>query len=125
MRLLLDSNILLWWLENRLRPGSPAYEAIADKRCEILVSSVSLAEISLKQSLGKLNMVESLEHAIRVRGFQELPLTWEHALILRGLPLHHRDPFDRLLVCQAIGEGIPLASSDRIMTRYPIQVIGH
>lgn len=90
---------------------------------EILISSISIAEISVKKSLGKLSAPRELLTLLTEAGMSELPLTSRHAEVLADLPLHHKDPFDRMLVAQASAEGIPLATQDARLAAYAIQTI--
>lgn len=118
MRLLLDTHIVLWWLADapELRPEHRAL--IADGANEVLVSAISVAEIAIKASLGKLYAPDDIAAAIAESGFEELPFTSAHAEMLRGLPWHHRDPFDRMLVAQALVDGLSLVSIDARVGAY-------
>lgn len=118
MRVLLDTHILLWWLSDSPNLGDGDRQLIADADNDVLVSAVSVAEIAIKSSLGKLAAPPDIAGAITASGFDELPLTASHAQALRALPWHHRDPFDRLLIAQAKVEQIPLISTDDAVAKY-------
>ena len=125
MRVILDTNILLWWMtgSDRLRPNWE--KVIGNPNNIILVSSVSAAEIGIKTSIGKLPpLPEPLGEAIADAGFEELPFTIAHGQVLADLPWHHRDPFDRMIIAQGIAEGCPIVTADRIFDQYDVQTIG-
>lgn len=119
-RLLLDTHVVLWWLEDHpaLR-GSPR-QAIVDPANEVLVSVVSLWEIAIKASLGKLVVPDDLPDEIAAEEFAWLGVTPEHAWEVRALPLHHRDPFDRLLVAQTRLERASLVTADDRLAAYDV-----
>ncbi|MGH3933042.1 MAG: type II toxin-antitoxin system VapC family toxin [Pseudonocardiaceae bacterium] len=123
MRLLLDSHVVLWSLHSPERLSAAAITAITDPTNSVDVSVATLWELSIKQSIGKLTVDGDLrEHLMRQR-FAELPVLGEHALAVRDLPLHHRDPFDRLLIAQARCEGHTLVTSDQAMTAYDVPIM--
>lgn len=123
MRLLLDSHVLLWWFDGGELLGETARAAIGDVDNEAVVSAATLWELLIKQSLGKLVVdVDLREHAVE-QGFQELPVSGRHALAVRDLPRHHRDPFDRMLVAQAGVEGLTLVTADRVLSAYDVPVL--
>lgn len=123
MRLLLDSQVVLWSLHRPERLSAEAVTAITDPTNSVDVSVASLWEISIKQSIGKLTVDGDMrEHLVRQR-FSELPVLGEHALAVRDLPLHHRDPFDRLLIAQARCEGLTLVTADRVMSAYDVPIM--
>ncbi len=119
-RLLLDTHAVLWWLTDDPALPSGPREAIADPANEVLVSTASLWEMAIKASLGKLTVPDDLPAAIGAEGFTWLQVRREHAWEVRLLPLHHRDPFDRLLVAQARVEGTPLLSGDQRLGAYDV-----
>jgi PIN domain nuclease of toxin-antitoxin system len=123
MRALLDTPILLRWLDDDPRLGETHRTLIADGQNELFVSAVTIAEISIKTSLGKLTAPSGVPDAIEAGGFSHLPLTATHAEALRDLPWHHRDPFDRMLVAQAAVEGLALVTADARMRDYEIECI--
>ena len=118
MRLLLDTNVLLWTLSgaSRIQRISPLILAPEN---EIFVSTVSLWEIVTKTSIGKLNAdVAEIRVAVLASGFYELPVLGEHAVKLAALPLIHRDPFDRMIVAQAMAEPMRLLTGDAQLAAY-------
>ncbi len=126
MRLLLDSNALIWWVTEPARLSSKADRAIRERNHEILVSLVSLWEITIKIGKGGLpqlgSSIQYLLDEVREQRFEMLPLRPEHLLALGRLERHHRDPFDRLLVAQGIAEQLPLVTPDPAFGRYPVEV---
>lgn len=123
MRVLLDTHVLLWWLANPERLSPKAVDTIADPSTEGLVSVVSIWEMVVKQALGKLDMPTDLMDVLQEEQFEILDVRAAHALGLRDLPLHHRDPFDRMLVSQCTQENCPLLTRDANMKAYAITVI--
>jgi PIN domain nuclease of toxin-antitoxin system len=125
MRLLLDTHVLLWYLLNDPQLTLTALDLIKDPHNEILVSPGSYWEIAIKIGLGKYVLPEPLdvfmEREITANDFRILHIEPKHAAILTTLPHHHRDPFDRLLIAQAIVEQIPIISADPLFDAYPVQ----
>lgn len=118
MRLLLDTHALLWWGENNERLSRGAAEAIDSGSHEVFVSAVSAMEIAMKFRLGKLPSAKPLALAFEVEtsamGFLPLPITLTHARVAGSLTISHKDPFDRLLIAQALVEEITLVSNEAI-----------
>lgn len=126
MKLLLDTHALLWWLADDARLGQRARERIADSDTIVLVSAVSLWEIVVKVRVGKLVAdIGEIVAAVGRQDFTLLPIDRAHLEALAGLPRlpDHRDPFDHLLVAQAISEGATFVSEDRSVARYAVAVI--
>ena len=123
MRVLLDTHVLLWWQQDDPRLSTAHRELIRGPENVVLVSAISVAEVSIKASLGKLDIVDDLVAQVEIDGFEELPFTAAHAEALRDLPLLHRDPFDRMLVAQAKVEGIPLLTVDPRVKSYDVATI--
>jgi PIN domain nuclease of toxin-antitoxin system len=121
-RLLVDTYALLWWLTDDAALSPAARDAIADPANEPFVSSASMWEIAIKRSLGKLTAPDDLPDRIAAEGFTWLPISADHAWQVRELPLHHRDPFDRLLVAQAVTERLAIITSDPRFGQYGVQV---
>jgi PIN domain nuclease of toxin-antitoxin system len=121
-RLLIDTHALLWWLSDDPALSSTARTAVADPANEPLVSAASVWEIAIKRSLGKLTAPEHMPDRIADEGFAWLPVSASHAWRVRELPPHHRDPFDRLLVAQALVEDVPIVTSDRWFAEYGVAV---
>lgn len=120
-RLLVDTHAVLWWLADNPGLSPEAREAIADPANEPLVSAVSMWEIAIKRSLGKLSVPDDLPSTIVAQGFAWLPLTSPHAWAVRTLPIHHRDPFDRVLIAQALAERIPVVTGDERFASYGVE----
>ena len=122
MRLLLDTHVVLWQAagEDRLGPAAKRQLRAAQ---ELRFSVVSFAEIGVKASIGKLDVPPDLVEYLGEMGLSVLGLTVAHAMAVAGLPLHHRDPFDRLLIAQAGIEGLTLLSADRRIMAYDINVV--
>lgn len=124
MRLLLDTNAILWWLRDNPRLGLNARLLIADDTNDILVSVVSPWEVSMKYRVGKLDERGSaLLTEIEAKGFTILPITSDHFVALDSLPSHHKDPFDHMLLAQASVENAAIITSDREMALYGIPCI--
>ncbi|MET9328988.1 type II toxin-antitoxin system VapC family toxin [Tsukamurella sp. NPDC003166] len=122
MRLLADTHILLWWLDDSPRLSAAHRSLIADDANTVLVSAATVAEVSIKASLGKLAAPEMSEEFLTEEGFSLLPLSVRHAQALRALPWHHRDPFDRMLVAQCLVEQIPVLTVDERFRAYEVEV---
>ncbi len=120
MTLLLDTHVLLWWLEDPGLLTRQARDAIRDGRNTVYVSAAVAWEISIKKALGKLDAPDDLPAALTANGFRPLPVSIAHALAVQALPPHHRDPFDRMLIAQALHEGFRLVSRDPEIARYPV-----
>ena len=123
MRLLLDTHALLWWLGDDPRLGAAVREQIADPQVEVSVSAASAWEIAIKQALGRLEIRADLPSALAASGFRELPITIADALMAGSLPRHHRDPFDRILVAQALREGCTIVTADPDIALYGAPVL--
>lgn len=122
MRLLLDTNVLLWWLEAGPRLSNTARTAIQESNATY-VSAVSVWEIGIKTSTGKLEFRGDMDRQIALNGFVPLDITVAHAIAAGRLPFHHRDPFDRMLVAQAAAESLTLITSDAVLTAYNVPVM--
>lgn len=123
MRLLLDTHVLLWWLAGAAELTAEHRKLIADSRNTCYVSAVTVWEIGIKVGLGKLEVPAEYLEVARSQGFVELPISWNHARAVQGLPDHHRDPFDRLLVAQCAEEGLTLLSVDENVRKYGVGVV--
>ena len=123
MRLLLDTNALLWAMTNGPRIHA-VYDLLLDVRNDIYVSAVSWWEIAIKSRIGKIDAdVKELRIAAEQSGFQELPLLGTHAERLSSLPRYHNDPFDHMIVAQAMVEPMQLISGDKILKKYTSLVV--
>ena len=118
MRLLLDTHTFLWWDEGKL--PTKVVRAIRGAE-QILVSAASAWEVAIKAGLGKIAVHGSFNDAVNDYGFDELPIRFNHAELVRALPPLHRDPFDRMLMAQAQTEEVPIISNDRIFDAYHVQ----
>jgi PIN domain nuclease of toxin-antitoxin system len=118
MTAIVDTHILLWALSDPDRLSAEHLEFLEDPRNEILVSSVSIAEIAIKESIGKLSVEGDLMDDIEAAGFTFTPFRAEEAVRLRDLPFHHRDPFDRMLIVQALDREVPIVTADEVFGRY-------
>jgi PIN domain nuclease of toxin-antitoxin system len=128
VRLLLDTHIFLWFLAGSDRLGDASRRLLADPDNEVLLSIASLWEIAIKVNLGKLTLDRPFEELIpeqlELAEIDRLPIRMEHLAALLKLPMHHRDPFDRLIISQALAEGLSVLSEDPEFRKYPIEVIG-
>jgi PIN domain nuclease of toxin-antitoxin system len=122
LNLLLDTHVFLWWRANEPRLLEAAREAIAEAD-DVFVSIASAWEASIKVSHGKLRLDGSFGAGVQHSGFQALPVTFDHVDRLPGLPRHHRDPFDRMLIAQALVEGLMIVTSDRHFEPYEVRVV--
>lgn len=118
MKILLDTHILLWWLDNSPALAESFRELISDPENTVFISAVTLWEIWLKQSLGKLKLPPDFKELLALEAFENLALTARQAAAIAELPWHHRDPFDRMLVAQALVERLTLLSVDRDLAAY-------
>ena len=123
MRLILDTHAALWWLSGDSRFGATAEAEITDSSNQILLSAAVVWEVVLKRSLGKLEAPDDLAATLLAGGAEPLPIGPEHAAAVETLPWHHRDPFDRLLIGQAIVERAALVSHDGAFSAYDVRVV--
>lgn len=122
MRLLLDTNVLLWWEEGSPRLGAGTRAMIRASE-SVYVSAASAWEAEIKRALGKLTFSGDVDEMIIANSFIELPVHVRHTSALGSLAQHHRDPFDRMLVAQALTEGCTLVTSDRHLARYGVPIL--
>lgn len=123
MRLLLDTHVLLWWLADDPTLDSSAAEAIADSDSAVFVSAATAWEIAIKQTLGKLDAPSDLERQLELNRFEPLSITVGHAYAAGTLPRHHDDPFDRMLVAQAIADQLTIATRDPRLVAYGVATL--
>jgi PIN domain nuclease of toxin-antitoxin system len=121
VNVLLDTHVLIWWDEGR-RIAAEARQAI-EEADTVYVSAASAWEVAIKTALGRLRSTRTVEEAASDSGFLELPVTFRHAERVTGLPPHHRDPFDRMLVAQATVEELTLVTRDPVFARYGVALI--
>ena len=118
MTCLLDTHILIWWLYDDPKLSKRYRELIMDPTNAIVVSVASFWEIEIKSALGHLVIDPGYQEAVTEEGFDILPIKPSHTLALRDLPDYHKDPFDRMLIAQAVSEDLILLSVDRHIARY-------
>lgn len=126
MRLLMDTHTLIWHYEDQPLLSDRANHALDNPDNELFISTASLWEMAIKISSGKLKLAVGMLELINIYrriGVDVLPITPEHALATENLPWHHRDPFDRMLIAQAICEGLSLISRDSQFADYPVPVV--
>ena len=127
MSFLLDTHVLLWLLAGSPRVGTALLTTLADPGNTVYVSAASAWEIAIKAGLGKLAVPPDLDHwlpaEIAAAGLTPLPIDLNHALGVERLPRHHTDPFDRLLIAQAIVDDITLVSADRAFDAYGVRLL--
>jgi PIN domain nuclease of toxin-antitoxin system len=125
MRLLLDIHILLWAAFSPMRLPAQAQSLIEDEANTLVFSAASVWEVAIKRSLGRADFCVDprlLRRGLTDNGYEELPILGQHAAAADGLPLLHRDPFDRMLVAQSLVEGMTLLTMDPLVARYPAPV---
>jgi PIN domain nuclease of toxin-antitoxin system len=122
--LLLDTHAFIWWAGVDKRLAEVARAAIADAENRVVVSAVTVWEISIKRAIGKLEFRRDTLRVLEQTGFEPLDITARHADLAGSLPLHHADPFDRLLISQASLEGFVLVSQDRKFLPYGVPLLG-
>jgi PIN domain nuclease of toxin-antitoxin system len=127
MNLLLDTHVLIWWLEKNRRLGTRVKKMLEGGAARPVVSAVSIWEMAIKMALGRLEMSDPLEDWMpRLRdewGVRELPISFAHAAAVRSLPARHSDPFDRMLVAQAQCEGLTVVTGDSAIGLYDVRVV--
>lgn len=123
MRILADTHVLLWWLADAPELTGHHRSALGDPGVDVFFSAVSVAEMAIKASTGRLHAPSDVSAVLVEGGFEPLPFTAAHAERLRTLPWHHRDPFDRMLVVQAQHEALILATQDRWIRTYDVAVL--
>ncbi|MGY1640765.1 type II toxin-antitoxin system VapC family toxin [Geodermatophilus sp. SYSU D00703] len=120
MTLLLDTHVLLWWLADDPRLTPAMREAITDPASSVTVSAASAWEMAIKAALGKLSIPHDLVDQLEQHGFRELTITVEDGLAAGALPRHHDDPFDRMLIAQAVRRRLVLVTADRRFGDYDV-----
>jgi PIN domain nuclease of toxin-antitoxin system len=120
---LLDTHALIWSIEDSPRLSKAARSIIVDAANVVLASATSAWEIAIKRAMSRLSVPDDLEGAIEAAGFTKRPITFADARRVGTLPPHHHDPFDRMLVAQALEDGVPIVSRDPQIARYAVKVI--
>jgi PIN domain nuclease of toxin-antitoxin system len=127
MRILLDTHVWLWLQAAPERIAAPALQVLADPEHTLLLSSVSAAEIAIKHSTGKLTLPLPPQAYVlsrmELQGVEPLAFEHDHALRLADLPMHHRDPFDRMLIAQAQLEAVTVATADAAFAAYGVSLL--
>lgn len=127
MKLLLDTHVFLWLIADDSRLSTTASRLILSSDNELCLSTASVWEIFLKTQIGKLPIPKPVGAFLRTQlaenAISTLPLTLGHVLSLESIPMHHRDPFDRILIAQALTESIPILTADRQFGRYEVETI--
>lgn len=131
MKALLDTHTFLWWITDDPRLSSRARDLIADSANDVYLSAVSGWELAIKAQLGKLRLPENMRQSISqfvmtqlaLNGIRVLPVHMHHTLHVYTLPLHHRDPFDRLLIAQSQLEDLPIVTADISLNAYKVDLI--
>lgn len=120
---ILDTHVVLWWLSEPEKLSDAATIAISDSTSVIYLSAAVIWELRLKESLGKLTLPKSFEKALAEQSFEELPVRARHAHAVSNLASIHKDPFDRILIAQAISEGFRLITRDENIRRYDVDCL--
>ena len=127
MRLLLDTQAFLWWVEGVRPLGRRAKTAIADPNTEVFLSIASAWKLAIKVSLGKLRLPKPVDRflleQLSINGFAVLEASLRHVSRVADMPFHHRDPFDRVLIAQSLIEEIPIVSNERVFDAYGVNRI--
>jgi len=123
VRLLIDTHTFIWWMGASPAMSAKAQTAITDPANEVLISVASIWELTIKVSSGKLNFPADPETVIRGEGFTVLAISFAHLRQNAALPFIHKDPFDRMLVAQAMVEAAPLVTGDRQLARYGAPIL--
>ena len=123
MNLLLDTHVVLWAFADPDRLSPKVRAAIVDPRNVVAVSAATVWEIEIKRQLGKLVAPDGFASLCSERGFDELPITFAHAQVAGALPRHHDDPFDRMLIAQAMVDGLDLVTADVAFRQYDVRVL--
>lgn len=121
MNLLVDTHIVLWWLAGDDRLSNHAREVIAAPQNTLFVSAASVWELRIKEAIGKLVLPTDFSDVLADEPFDPLPVSIVHAHAVAALPLHHRDPFDRILIAQAQVEGFKILTHDAAFKRYEVE----
>ncbi len=127
MKYLLDTHCWLWWVLEPDLLGPQTHRAIAEPKNFVYLSAASTWEATIKASIGKLSLPGGIQQFVKESyerdGFQPLPVIWEHSLGISDLPVLHKDPFDRLLIAQALYENAILVTADPLVSQYPVKVL--
>lgn len=122
MRVLLDTHVFLWWSDDDHRLTTRARDAISEAE-QVLISVASAWEVAIKTAVGKLHVTIPFEDAVEINRFDKLLVTFRHAAAVANLPLHHADPFDRMLIAQAQTEELTLVTHDCKFEPYQVPIL--
>jgi PIN domain nuclease of toxin-antitoxin system len=122
MKLLLDTHVLLWWLDDHPSLGEAARAGIADRTNQVYFSAASVWEAGIKEAKGLLRLSNDVDAKLESEPLLHLAVTYRHGRTGAALPPHHKDPFDRLLVAQCLLEGMTLVTGDPVLAHYGIPV---
>lgn len=123
MKILLDTHVLVWWMFDAKELTKHFREHIANPANLIFVSAATVWELRIKSALGKINLPNDFVSILETEKFENLSVTWRHADAVKSLPMHHHDPFDRMLIAQAQMESLALMSHDAMIAKYDVAVI--
>ena len=123
MNLLLDTHIVLWWLDDHPALSSAVKNRIANGENLVFLSAAVVWEIRIKEALGKLDIPSDFSLVLDRQPFEKLAIKVEHTQAVNDLPLHHRDPFDRMLIAQAVTEGLTIATHDPVFEKYSVPLL--
>ena len=127
MNLLLDTHTFYWWSFEPTKLSDVARDAIADPANAVYLSVASPWEIVIKSEIGRLQLRQPIDVVVATHvatsGFRVLPVELRHVYSLRGLPLHHKDPFDRLLMAQSIADTLTIVTKDAVFAQYPVTTL--
>jgi PIN domain nuclease of toxin-antitoxin system len=127
MKLLLDTHTFIWWDSEPDKLSPPALAACQDRANTLLLSVASVWEMQIKIQLGKLKLnlplAEVIESQRKTNNIEILPVMLAHVFALQNLPMHHKDPFDRILIAQANVENVSVVSNDPLFAQYPVKVL--
>ena len=123
MNVLLDTHVLLWWLDDSRALSAKARKLIASTDNTVFVSAASVWELRIKEALGKVDLPKQFEEVLNAQPFEQLAISLAHAHAVRSLPPHHRDPFDRLLIAQARTESLTFMTHDDIVKSYDVDFV--
>ena len=120
---LLDTNVLIWLSSDLGRLAPAVLQVLADYESDVYASSVSFWELAIKQGVRKINTAIRFDEMVERHGIRELPISSRYTEALRELPMLHGDPFDRMLVAQAMVDGLTLVTADRRLARYAVPIV--
>jgi len=123
IRLLLDSHVLVWWLMQSETIGPDLHDLIGSPQNDVFVSIASPWELAIKESLGKMRVPPNLADVLEEERFTLLPITLSHINVIKTLPRHHGDPFDRIMIAQAQVEGLTIVSRESWFETYEVTLL--